>query len=99
MSELFVCYQFFQNIGTPPRLMKETIDFSKTIVQPGDNPPVPFSFLSEKVWIKVCLQIFHYVVIFVKCEFMLHNVTQQLCLYGVDACVFAVMPYITPGVH
>ncbi|XP_014672075.1 PREDICTED: protein MTO1 homolog, mitochondrial-like [Priapulus caudatus] len=38
--------------GTPPRLIKETIDFSKTAVMEGDNPPVPFSFLSDKVWIK-----------------------------------------------
>jgi tRNA uridine 5-carboxymethylaminomethyl modification enzyme len=30
--------------GTPPRLDTDTIDFSKTEIQPGDNPPVPFSF-------------------------------------------------------
>ncbi|MCF7804090.1 MAG: tRNA uridine-5-carboxymethylaminomethyl(34) synthesis enzyme MnmG [Candidatus Marinimicrobia bacterium] len=30
--------------GTPPRLKKETIDFSKTSVEIGDDDPVPFSF-------------------------------------------------------
>ena len=33
--------------GTPPRLNGRTIDFSKTIRQPGDDQPVRFSFLSE----------------------------------------------------
>ncbi|KAL4224292.1 Mitochondrial Translation Optimization [Mactra antiquata] len=37
--------------GTPPRLDKNTIDFSKLQVFKGDNPPVPFSYLSERVWI------------------------------------------------
>lgn len=30
--------------GTPPRLDARTIDFSAMEVQPGDSPPVPFSF-------------------------------------------------------
>ncbi|NXU57753.1 MTO1 protein, partial [Turnix velox] len=38
--------------GTPPRLAKDTIDFSGLEERPADNPPVPFSFLSEAVWIK-----------------------------------------------
>lgn len=29
--------------GTPPRIDKKTINFSKLSEQPGDNPPVPFS--------------------------------------------------------
>ena len=33
--------------GTPPRLDRETIDFSKFEVQPGDEEPAPFSFLNE----------------------------------------------------
>ncbi|XP_031618022.1 protein MTO1 homolog, mitochondrial [Contarinia nasturtii] len=37
--------------GTPPRIKKDTIDYSNLIVQSGDNPPVPFSFLNERVWI------------------------------------------------
>ncbi|NXC74303.1 MTO1 protein, partial [Anhinga anhinga] len=38
--------------GTPPRLAKDTIDFSGLEEHAADNPPVPFSFLSEVVWIK-----------------------------------------------
>ncbi|MBC7384656.1 MAG: tRNA uridine-5-carboxymethylaminomethyl(34) synthesis enzyme MnmG [Cryobacterium sp.] len=30
--------------GTPPRLHKDSIDWSKTEVQPGDEKPTPFSF-------------------------------------------------------
>jgi tRNA uridine 5-carboxymethylaminomethyl modification enzyme len=30
--------------GTPPRLLKKSLDFSKTEVQPGDNPPPFFSY-------------------------------------------------------
>ena len=33
--------------GTPPRLNARTIDFEKTEIQPGDDVPQPFSFLSE----------------------------------------------------
>src|ERR1044071_2917954 len=33
--------------GTPPRLKKETIDFSRFEEQPGDDEPAPFSFLNE----------------------------------------------------
>ncbi len=35
--------------GTPPRLDAETIDFEKTEVQYGDDEPMPFSYLNEKV--------------------------------------------------
>ncbi|NOU94760.1 tRNA uridine-5-carboxymethylaminomethyl(34) synthesis enzyme MnmG [Paenibacillus sp. LMG 31456] len=30
--------------GTPPRVHKDTIDFSKTVIQPGDDKPKFFSF-------------------------------------------------------
>jgi tRNA uridine 5-carboxymethylaminomethyl modification enzyme len=30
--------------GTPPRLHKDSIDYSKTEAQPGDEKPIPFSF-------------------------------------------------------
>jgi tRNA uridine 5-carboxymethylaminomethyl modification enzyme len=35
--------------GTPPRLAKNTIDFGKLESQPGDDPPMPFSYLNESV--------------------------------------------------
>lgn len=35
--------------GTPPRLNGRTIDYSRTERQPGDDQPVPFSFLSSSV--------------------------------------------------
>ncbi|XP_005007689.3 protein MTO1 homolog, mitochondrial isoform X1 [Cavia porcellus] len=38
--------------GTPPRIAKESIDFSILNKQTPDNPSVPFSFLNETVWIK-----------------------------------------------
>ena len=33
--------------GTPPRINRRSIDFSKMEVQPGDEDPVPFSFRTE----------------------------------------------------
>lgn len=38
--------------GTPPRLDGKTIDFKNLDEHLGDNPPLPFSFLNEEVWIK-----------------------------------------------
>lgn len=35
--------------GTPPRLDKRSIDFSRLEVQPGDQSPMPFSYLNERV--------------------------------------------------
>jgi tRNA uridine 5-carboxymethylaminomethyl modification enzyme len=33
--------------GTPPRLRRQSIDFSKFEKQPGDDEPMPFSYLNE----------------------------------------------------
>jgi tRNA uridine 5-carboxymethylaminomethyl modification enzyme len=35
--------------GTPPRLDRRTIDFSVLVPQDGDEPPMPFSYLNERV--------------------------------------------------
>jgi len=35
--------------GTPPRLDRDTIDFSVMIPQPGDQPPPPFSYRTERI--------------------------------------------------
>lgn len=35
--------------GTPPRLDRNTIDFSALEIQPGDSPPQPFSYLNDAV--------------------------------------------------
>ena len=36
--------------GTPPRLLRRTIDFSKTEIQPGDDPVPYFSFWKEDLF-------------------------------------------------
>jgi tRNA uridine 5-carboxymethylaminomethyl modification enzyme len=35
--------------GTPPRLDRETIDFSAMLPQPGDDPPPPFSCRTDRI--------------------------------------------------
>lgn len=35
--------------GTPPRLDRHTIDFSVMTPQPGDDPPVPFSYRTQTI--------------------------------------------------
>src|SRR5207247_3605774 len=35
--------------GTPPRLDRDTIAFSVLTPQPGDDPPPPFSFRTERI--------------------------------------------------
>jgi tRNA uridine 5-carboxymethylaminomethyl modification enzyme len=37
--------------GTPPRLDRDTIDFSVMIPQPGDDPPPPFSYRTDRILI------------------------------------------------
>ena len=35
--------------GTPPRLDRDSIDFSVMVPQPGDTPPTPFSHRTERI--------------------------------------------------
>ncbi len=35
--------------GTPPRILKSSIDFSNLEEQAGDNPPQPFSYLNKEI--------------------------------------------------
>lgn len=35
--------------GTPPRLDRRSIDFSRFVEQQGDDPPIPFSFLTDRI--------------------------------------------------
>ncbi|MBM4061825.1 MAG: tRNA uridine-5-carboxymethylaminomethyl(34) synthesis enzyme MnmG [Planctomycetes bacterium] len=38
--------------GTPPRLHRDSIDFSSLEVQPGDDPPQPFSFRTARLQVE-----------------------------------------------
>ncbi|CAF9906314.1 Mitochondrial Translation Optimization [Imshaugia aleurites] len=38
--------------GTPPRLDKKSIDFSRLEIQAGDDPPIPFSYLNDAVTVQ-----------------------------------------------
>lgn len=39
--------------GTPPRIEKQSVDFSNLYCQPGDDVPTPFSFMNDAVWLNV----------------------------------------------
>lgn len=49
------CYSLYKTArrssGTPPRIEKSTIDFSKCKPQLPDAVPTPFSFMNETVWL------------------------------------------------
>lgn len=52
LSETFVRLNFKVGrlkTGTPPRLDGRTIDFSQLSQQPGDEPPLPFSYLTDEI--------------------------------------------------
>lgn len=51
--------------GTPPRIKKDSIDFSNLGLQLGDSPPVPFSFLNDRVWIDAKEQVVQSTQIFI----------------------------------
>lgn len=35
--------------GTPPRVHRDSIDYARLSEQPGDEPPTPFSFMTERL--------------------------------------------------
>ncbi|KAH8372064.1 hypothetical protein KR093_009948 [Drosophila rubida] len=37
--------------GTPPRIARSSVDFTRLQKHDGDNPPMPFSFLNRQVWL------------------------------------------------
>ncbi|VDO25766.1 unnamed protein product [Heligmosomoides polygyrus] len=37
--------------GTPPRLLKSSVDFTQFKLMPPDVVPVPFSFMTDQVWL------------------------------------------------
>jgi len=39
--------------GTPPRIEKQSINFTNLNYQLGDDLPIPFSFMNSSVWLKV----------------------------------------------
>jgi tRNA uridine 5-carboxymethylaminomethyl modification enzyme len=43
--------------GTPPRLERRSIDFSKLEEQYGDNPPQPFSFYTKQMFFPILPQV------------------------------------------
>ncbi|KAE8577566.1 hypothetical protein XENTR_v10022945 [Xenopus tropicalis] len=43
--------------GTPPRIAKNSVDFGAVERHEADSPPVPFSFMSDKVWIQPQMQL------------------------------------------
>ena len=47
--------------GTPPRLAKDTIDVSAMEAQQGDDHPVPFSFMNDRVWLNAEDQMMCYI--------------------------------------
>lgn len=44
--------------GTPPRLSAKTIDFSKFQLVKPDEKPIPFSFMTDKIWLPVEKQVY-----------------------------------------
>uniref|UniRef100_A0A182X6H3 tRNA uridine 5-carboxymethylaminomethyl modification enzyme C-terminal subdomain domain-containing protein n=1 Tax=Anopheles quadriannulatus TaxID=34691 RepID=A0A182X6H3_ANOQN len=43
--------------GTPPRIHRGSIRFEQLARHPGDDPPVPFSFLNDRVWLEAHQQL------------------------------------------
>ena len=46
----FLGFDLYQmKTGTPPRVLRGSLDFDRMTVQPGDSPPVPFSCLTDRL--------------------------------------------------
>lgn len=43
--------------GTPPRISKDSINYTNLDYQTGDSPPKPFSFMNDRVWIDADKQV------------------------------------------
>ena len=52
-SSIAEYYHHVALIGTPPRIDGKTVNYSTLQVQPGDDPPTPFSFMNEQQGIQV----------------------------------------------
>ncbi|MBN1492003.1 MAG: tRNA uridine-5-carboxymethylaminomethyl(34) synthesis enzyme MnmG, partial [Phycisphaerae bacterium] len=55
--------------GTPPRVHRDSVDFDRAEAQPGDMPPVPFSFMTDRIdqpqvncWVTYTNQVTHDVI-------------------------------------
>lgn len=48
--------------GTPPRIEKQSINYKNLTCHNADAVPIPFSFMSDSVWLKVNKKIFQYVI-------------------------------------
>jgi tRNA uridine 5-carboxymethylaminomethyl modification enzyme len=53
----YIINELLTFLGTPPRLERSTIDFSKTVCQKPDEIAEPFSFMNDSVWISLEQQI------------------------------------------
>ena len=46
--------------GTPARIHRDSIDFSKMEIQEGDEKIIPFSFMSDKIRNRTSTMLFNY---------------------------------------
>jgi tRNA uridine 5-carboxymethylaminomethyl modification enzyme len=56
ISDLLVAYGIKKGrlkTGTPPRIHKDSVDFSKCKTEAGDEPPIPFSYRTKEVKNKI----------------------------------------------
>lgn len=51
--------------GTPPRLEKNSINYTNLDYEAGDKIPIPFSFMNDSVWLKVNLILLFYLITYI----------------------------------